>query len=382
MGKKRPNGEGMVRQRDDGRWEARITTAEGKPKSFYGKTQREAVGKRSDALLAQRQGRVLSEPSQTIASYLNRWLEDHVKPTVRPTTYESYALNVRRVVPHIGRYRIDNLSSNRIEHCYRKLLDADLSPASVQQVHRVLRAALRHAVGLGLIGRSPLDSVKPPRAERREMSPLTPAQVHGFLASAADDHLYPLWATILTTGLRVGEATGLVWSDIDLETGATMIHQTLHRQAGQGLVLGPTKTDRSRRPVYLPTGALSALRRLKAGQKEAGLRAGQPWTESRLVFATGDGRPLDPGYVLKALHRALEGAGLPKVRVHDLRHTAATYLLGTGTHPKIVQELLGHSSITLTMNTYSHVLPALHKQVAAQMQALFEPPDEAEASAS
>lgn len=180
---------------------------------------------------------------------------------------------------------------------------------------------------------------------------------------------------MVTTGLRVGEATALRWEDIDLDAGAAMVRQTLHRQRGQGMVIGPPKTDRSRRRVYLATNVVVALRQRQWAQKEEALASGRSWAATELAFTTVEGTPFDPGYLLQELHCLLKRADLPTIRVHDLRHTAATYLLSTGTHPKVVQEMLGHSSITLTMDTYSHVLPAMHRQAASEMDALFRAGD-------
>jgi integrase len=203
------------------------------------------------------------------------------------------------------------------------------------------------------------------------MQPLTPEQIQTLLVSGADGRLHALWALLVTSGLRVGEATALNWDDIDLDAHTAVVHQTLHRQRGIGLVLGPPKTDRSRRPVHLAAGTVGALRKHLARQKREALESGRPWSKKDLVFSTEKGGPLDIGYLRQAFHRCLKRANLPLIRIHDLRHTAATYLLSIGTHPKVVQDMLGHSSITLTLDTYSHYVPALHKEAAQQMDHLF-----------
>ncbi len=366
---RRGNSEGSIYKRNDGRWEAKITIQGDRRKSLYGKTRREVQEQLTEALRAQRHGRFDPEPSQKVSGYLGHWLEDQARPSVRPRTYESYALNVRRLTAYIGNIRLDRLRPNHLQHCYAELLKTGLSTRSVQQAHGVLRVALRQAVRWGLLTQSPTAAVTPPRSPRREMQPLTPEQVQALLASSADDSLHPLWVLLVTTGLRIGEATGLEWQHIDLDRGTLVVRQALQRQQGKGWVLVEPKTGRSRRTVCLAGGTIEALRRHRDRQKLTG--AEPRWDGKTLVFCTGSGKPLAPSNIRRSLHRTLKQASLPLIRVHDLRHTAATYLLSVGTHPKVVQELLGHSTVTLTLDTYSHVLPALHKQVASHMDDLI-----------
>lgn len=369
---KRANGEGTVYKRKDGRWEGAVTLEGGKRKRVYGDTRREAQEQLTALLREQQQGRLVAEPSQTVSHYLNHWLEDQMSLKLRPSTYESYALNVRRLTPHIGQIRLDRLRPSHIQRCYKDLLESGLSARSVDQAHRVLRAALRQAVKWELLAQTPTAAVTAPRAQRREMQPLTPRQVHTLFTSTTDDSLHALWVLLCTTGLRIGEATGLEWQHLDLSAGTLTVQQAVQLQRGKGLVLIEPKTGRSRRTVHLAAGTIAALRLHQDRQKLAWRTAGRPWVESGLVFCTRSGLPLAPSNVRRSLHRALTRAGLPVIRVHDLRHTAATYLLSIGTHPKKVQELLGHSSIMLTMDTYSHVLPAMHQEIADQMDRLFE----------
>ncbi len=374
----RGHGEGTIYQRKDGRWEAAISLEGGHRKRIYGKTRREVQSKLSEALHAQQQGQLLAEPSQRVNDYLNHWLEDQVRMSVRPRTYESYALNVRRVGKYIGYIRLDKLRPGHVQHCYGELLKDGLSPRSVDQAHRVLRAALRQAVKWGLLAQAPTAAATPPRSPRREMQPLTPTQVQKLFTSTEGSDLHALWVLLCTTGLRIGEATGLEWRHVDLTAGVLTVQQTLQWQLGKGLVLVEPKTGRSRRSVYLASRTVEVLRQHRDQQKLAWGAAGRSWNDNVMVFCTRSGRPLAPNNIWRSLHRDLEKAGLPLVRVHDLRHTAATYLLSLGTHPKKVQELLGHSSILLTLDTYSHVLPSMHQEIAAQMDKLFEAKDDAD----
>jgi integrase len=203
------------------------------------------------------------------------------------------------------------------------------------------------------------------------MQTLACEDVQALLRSTEGHHLQPLWLLLVTTGLRLGEATGLTWANVNLEAGTLAVRQALQRQRGKGFQFVEPKTGRSRRTVHLAPRVVTTLRQHRTRQKETYLRNGVPWSEKALVFSTRTARPLEPRNVRHSLRQALSNAGLPLVRVHDLRHTAASYLLSIGTHPKIVQELLGHSSVLLTLDTYSHVLPALHREVAAQMDKLI-----------
>jgi integrase len=184
--------------------------------------------------------------------------------------------------------------------------------------------------------------------------------------------MHALWVVLATTGLRLGEALGLTWEDVDFKQGKLAVRRALQRQRGIGLVLVEPKTAHSRRTVYLAPGSLEVLTDHRRVQAQERLMAGSSWNSTHnLVFSTTDGRPIEGGRVSWAFHRALRVAGLPRIRIHDLRHTAATQLLERGVHPKVVQEMLGHSTITLTLDTYSHVVPGLHAEVAQHMQKLF-----------
>ncbi len=367
---RRGNGDGMKPvQRKDGIWECSLRLGDGKRKAVYGKTRKDAQAKLAALRRAQEESRLVTGPTKKVGTYLDEWLEGHVRLTVQPTTHDTYQRDVERLRPYIGNIRLDQLRHEHIQHAYTELLEG-LSPTSVHRVHRGLKTALRHAVKIGLVMHNPIERVTPPRVPRKEMRPLTPEEVELFLQSTADHLLHGLWVVLVTTGMRVGEATALHWTDLDLDAGALQIRDTVKRLKGKGLVIGDVKTPHSRRRIILAAGTVEALRVHQQRQACARKVADHAWAEQGLVFCTGTGGPLDAGAVSHAKDRALVACGLPHVRTHDLRHTAATYLLSKGVHPKVVQELLGHSSIALTMNTYSHVLPSLQQEVAKHMDAL------------
>ncbi|MBI4321040.1 MAG: tyrosine-type recombinase/integrase [Chloroflexi bacterium] len=371
---RRGPGEGSINKskRKDGRYMARITLDDGKRKYFYGKTKEEVRSQMIKALADLQEGKLITGPSQTVAQYLNRWLTDIVSQSVRPRTQESYVLNVRRVLPHIGKLRLTKLQPAHIQACYAALLEGGLSRRSVEQCHTVLHRALRQALQWEMIGRNPTEAVSVPRPKRREMHTLTAHQVQDLFASSTEDCLHALWVLLATTGLRLGEATGLKWDDIDFATGKLTVRRALQRQTGTGLVFVEPKTEGSRRTIHLAESTVAILREHRRTQLAQRLESGPAWQDRGLVFCTSVGSPLEPARVNEAFHLALSKAGLPRLRVHDLRHTAATLLLSRGVHPKVVQEFLGHSTITLTLDTYSHVIPSLHSEVASHMESLFQ----------
>jgi integrase len=329
---RRSNGEGTITQRKDGIWAAALRLDDGKRKWFYGKTKREAQRKLNDARLLHQQGNLVAQPSQTVGNYLNDWLIDQVKNSRRPKTYDSYALNVRRVAPYIGRLKLDSLKPAYLQHCYAKLLDTGLSPRSVEQVHGVLRIALRQAVKLGVLHQTPTAATTPPRSQRTEMRPLDFEEIQMLFTSLSNDPLQALWILLVTTGLRIGEAAGLTWADIDLEDGTISVRRAAQRQKGKGMVMVEPKTRKSRRMIHMAPGTKDALLAHLERQKVEASAKEQCWKNDWTVFRSPYGNPLDAGYVRDSLHRTLKRANLPLIRVHDLRHTAATYLLSIGTH--------------------------------------------------
>ncbi len=367
---RRGHNEGSIYRRTDGYWvgclQLGYDAGSGKRqrKYFYGVTRREVQERLTKALADHRNGLLQPDDWLTVEQYLTTiWLPS-VEASLRPRAYEAYELNVRRLLPHLGRVRLAKLTPAALLRCY-----AALSARSVRSAHTVLHNALHQAVKWELIPRNPTDAVSAPRPVRREMKTLSAEQARTLFAASVENQFHALWLLFATTGLRLGEATGLRWRDVDLERGTARIQRALQRQHGVGLVFVEPKTELSRRTVYLPAitiGALSVHRQRQA-QEGAG-RADD------LLFTDASGKPINPAKVRRLFHAALERAGLPDLRPHDLRHTAATLLLELGVNPKIVQGLLGHSTITLTLNPYSHVNPALSASVAARMNELFPSP--------
>ena len=238
----------------------------------------------------------------------------------------------------------------------------------------MLRQALRRAVKLGLAQTNVTDDVDAPRPEKRQATVLTLEQTQTLFASTQDDPRHVLYVTLITTGLRIGEALGLSWGDVDLGSAVPTVRITrsLQRQTGKGLVFIQPKTDAGRRTIVLTQLAVEALRRHRTRQIEHRLQLADLWEDHELVFCTDFGKPLDPMNTYHAFHKALKNAGLPTIRQHDMRHTAATLMLAEGVHVKVVSEMLGHSNINLTQSTYQHVLPTMQREAADRLDAAFK----------
>ena len=241
-------------------------------------------------------------------------------------------------------------------------------------MHLVLHNALGHAAKWGLVGRNICDVVTPPRIPRAEITPLAPDEVRSLLAAVqADLKLDSLCSLTVTSRLRLGEVLGLHWQDVDLVEGSIRVRRQLQRVAGIGVVELEPKSSTSRRLVRLTPVGTAALKRQRVRVKEMRLLTGETWDERDLVFPNTIGRPLEPRAVEKRFTDFLENAGLPRIRFHDLRHSAATLLFSLGTHPKVVQEILGHSGIGITMNLYTHHMPVLHDEAMRQLGQLLAP---------
>lgn len=371
MSKRRGNGEGNIYRRKDGLYEARYTidTPTGpKRKSIYAKTRKEADEKLTQVKADRNRGLVFDGDDQPIATYLENWLENAVRDTVKQTTFENYAYIVRQhLIPELGSVKLKDLKPDRARRLYRKKLDFGLSRRTVRLIHTVLSKSLKQAVLDGILPRNVCEAVKAPRNTKREMHPLSPAETRLFLETAKGDRLEALYVVAISTGLREGELLGLRWTDVNLERGAVQVRQQLTRTK-DGLSFTSPKRGKSRN-VKLTEKAVEVLKDHYNRQNEDRARLGNFWKNSGLVFTSTVGTPMDVGNLTyRSFRPLLKRAGLPQIRVHDLRHTAATLLLGKGVHPKIVQEMLGHSTIAQTMDTYSHVLPDMQEGAVAAMQ--------------
>ena len=355
---RRSNGEGSLSKRKDGRWQAAYTL-NGKRHYLYGKTRKEVAGKLRETL-AESAGAYY--PDIAVEDYLARWLEDSVKESVRARTYERYESVCRvHIIPQVGDKKLTDLKEMDVQSLYRERLGSGCSPRTVQYIHVTLHKALKQAVRWRMVPRNVAEAAVPPKVQKKEIRVLSPAQVKVFLKRVEGHRLEPMFALAITTGMRQGEMTGLKWEDIDLEDGTLYVLRTLSKTK-DGIVFNQPKTTKGRRAVSLTRIAIKTLEKHKVLQEAEK----STWKEDHgLVFPNIHGEPRSQREpMIKALKKALERAGLPEIRFHDLRHTAATLMLSKGVHPKIVSEMLGHGDVAFTLTVYSHVLKGMQKGAA------------------
>lgn len=363
----RGHGEGSIYQRQDGRWCASITLENRKRKYIYGKTRREVQEQLKIALREQQQGMLITTPQQSLEQFLSQWLASH-KAIVRIRTYERYEQFVRiHLVPEIGHIQLQKLTAIQINNLYLTL-GKRLSSSTLNTLHMMLHKALEDAVRWGLLARNVCDAVSAPRRTHYEIKPLTKEQAQLLLDTSKGDTLEALWVLALTTGMRRGEVLALKWQDINFEQGMLQVRRIFTRVKGDRYIESEPKTEKSRRSIMLTSVTVETLKRHRIHQLEAKLQAGPAWVEHDLVFCTSVGTPVNPNWVLERFKKLLKKAGLPDMRFHDLRHSIATILLSMGTHPKVVQELLGHNRIQETVDTYSQVLPTIHKEAIQKLE--------------
>lgn len=368
---RRANGEGSVYKRSDGRWCATVSLDDGRRKSFYGKTRQETGRKLATAVKARHDGLPIPAEKQTVAQFLSEWLQS-TRPALRYRTWQRYEELVRlHALPTVGRLSLARLEPGHLQRLYGERLSAGQSPASVQRLHAVLHRALRDAQRWGLVARNVAALVERPRASRREMMALDPEQARSLMNAAAGERLEALYVLALTTSMRQGELLALRWPDVDLDRGALQVRGSLQRLP-DGLTIVEPKTANSRRQVALTRAAVEVLRRHRVEQNEERLKLGGAWEDNGLVFANEVGRPIEVRNLMRrSFLPLLKGSSLPVIRFHDLRHTAATLLLGEGVHPKVVAEMLGHSRISTTLDLYSHVTPTMQRQAAEALDAVL-----------
>jgi integrase len=376
LSKKRGNGEGSIHRRKGGGWCAQYTvyTAKGrKRKTLYGRTRAEVAAKLAKALSDREGGITFDAGNLRLGDYLQRWLEDSKKGSVKRVTYEGYARQVRNhLVPTLGRIKLKALTPAHLRGLYREKTETGLSARTVGYIHATIHNALKQAVEDGLVPRNVADAVKPPQLCKEEIQPLTPEQAKMLLEAVGGDGLEALYVLAVTAGLRQGELLGLKWEDIALDRGLLQVRRTLSGTNGGEPVFSDPKTAKGRRSVKLTARAVEALKRHRERQLEECEEVAGLWQNHGLVFPTQVGTPMSRhNLVARSFKPLLKRARLPEIRFHDLRHTCATLMLAVGANPKVAQETLGHANVTITLDTYSHLLPNMQDEVAEKVNELL-----------
>ena len=379
MGKRRPSGDGMVRKREDGRWEGRIVIGHkenGDPIFRYlSAGSQKALVERLNRERNIYQGVDLTEDSRmTLGEWLDRWLEERVAPSVRESTLESYRYHIRHhIKPRLGSKPIGKITADDVQKLYREIQNCGriqedpvwghaLSGSTVRRLHGVFHMAMDAAVRAHLIPKNPTEGVTLPKKETVPKQVLNDAQLERFMKEVQND---PIWHdffyTELTTGLRQGEICGLMWSDFDEDHGTLSVRRTLHIQKGGRLVTGETKTGTGKRTITLPPSTAGLLAQRKKS------------SYSQWIFPNPlrPEQPANPNAAYNHLKTLLKRAGLPSIRFHDLRHTFATHALASGVDAKTLSGILGHTQASFTLDTYTHVTGDMQRQAAQVMDAFM-----------
>lgn len=384
--KRRGLGEGSIYQRSDGKWVVALSLGF---KSGGKRYRRRAIAVTRAAAISELErlkaqaglGLDIEAEQWTLEYWLKRWLDTEVRPMLRPRTHEQYAsVCYGHLIPTLGHRRLRSLTPTDVRAYMQAKTEGGLSARTVANHHIILRRALEIAFRYGYVEKNVARLVSAPRAPRFKAEPLTPDEMKRFLATCHGHPLEPVFVVLGATGMRIGEALGLSWKHVDLDTGTVRIEQILYRtpvvarkEDGDSFALGEPKTEKSRRTLALPAAAVAVLKAHRTRAIERRLAAPVWLNEWDLAFTGDQGRPLSDRMVRYEFQDLLKQAGITgrRIRLHDLRHGAATYMLAQGVPMKVVQEVLGHSQMSITSDTYSHVLPELQREAADRLGAVL-----------
>lgn len=371
MAKRRPSGDGMVRKREDGRWEGRIVIGHkenGDPifRYLYADTQKELTAKLRQNITAYQGVDLTEECRMTLSEWLDRWLEQ-MASVLRPSTLEHYRSDMEHhVKPYLGQKKLTQITASDLRKLYDDLKkqgrvhprpgqSRGLSTTTVHGIHTPLHHALKSAVDQRLLPHNPADHVEPPKVAHKSMTILNEEQMDTFLAAVEQDSIWKdFFYTELTTGLRLGEICGLMWSDFDARKGTLSVNRTIHKEKGVRLVTGDTKTYAGTRTIILPDSTAELLRCRKKNSYSVWIFPNPLKPEA----------PMNPSIAYRQLKAILTENSLPDLRFHDLRHTFATHALANGVDAKTLSGILGHTKASFTVDTYTHTTTDMHRKAA------------------
>lgn len=390
-----------IRQRKDRNgkkldcWEALITlgrdpgTGKVKRLAVYGKTQQECKDKLIETLQSIKNQTFVEPHKITVEGWLDTWLKEYKKDNIRPTTYSSYEYIVRvHIKPNLGKAYLKELKPEQVQRFYNERKASGLSSRTVRYIHTVLHEALEQAVKNNLIVRNVCKSTTLPKQEKREMRVLSVEEQNRFMDALSANKMGIAFKLFLASGMRRGELLGLNWKNVDLKEGVIRVTRSLSRtkvnfdneskENKTAILIQKPKTKKGERTIPLFSSIISDLKEHKAAEKEKFINLG--WDDIKikqhfkdgLVFTNELGGHIEPRNLTRKFYSLIKAAGIPKANLHSLRHSFATRLLEMGVSPKVVQEILGHSTITLTLDTYSHVMPELKKDAVDKLGGLFE----------
>ena len=362
---------GSIRKRGSNSWELTIDLgrdAQGTRRRKYENVR----GKRADAdrrlreILARLdKGLPVDATKLTVAEYLETWHRTYAQAHTRPRTAERYLGDIKNhLVPQLGHLQLAKVTPADVQAMEAAMLAGDLSPRSVQHTHRVLSQAFKHAIEWGLAWFNPCAAVRPPRQERKEIHIPDPVTVRRLLEASKATPYHAAFHFLAFTGARRGEACGLMWSDVDLDAGRVFIRRSAVRVKGEGVTMQPPKTKRSQRSIELDPDTVDLLRAHRGSQVIQQGVLGSLYDTRGFVFTNAFGAPLDPFVLTDTWRHLVVKHGATGLRLHDLRHFHASILLRANKHPKVVSERLGHASIGITLDVYSHSIPALQAEAA------------------
>ena len=339
--------------------------------ALYGKTRGEVAGKLNAAINDKNKGLPSLDDKKTLEQFLRDWIKDVAKPRVRPRTFESYSCFIDyHIIPALGKSVLTKLTPQHVQQLLNEKSESGLAAETVRHIHSTLRCALNDAVRWGLVHRNVASLASPPKLEKRELHVFTIEQTNNLLEAVSNERLEIVFWIAIYLGLRRGEILALRWQDINFDSQTMHVCGTLQRVA-RSLQLTETKTESSRRTLPIPDVLLAKIKTHRSNQLQDRLKAGSSWQEKDLVFTTKYGTPVEPRNLVRRFHEILKAAKLPKIRFHDLRHSCATLLLTKGVSMRTLMDVLGHSKISQTMDTYAHVLPETKREAINLMDTIL-----------